>query len=179
MDEHSYDDIINLPNPTSKNHPRMSLHDRAAQFAPFAALTGHKQLIQETQRLTEDKKELDENKKANIKINDHICFTSDYYQFLFSYSEKTYYYYQNKDSILNEVKKIKKSYGPLQVLKGVDLTIGEKEIVTIGYCFVCLHHCPQYAGMYSGKKRLRARLQRRNHSGHHHQHPGLRPAGIS
>lgn len=35
MDEHSYDDIINLPNPTSKNHPRMSLHDRAAQFAPF------------------------------------------------------------------------------------------------------------------------------------------------
>ena len=41
MDEHSYDDIINLPNPTSKNHPRMSLHDRAAQFAPFAALTVH------------------------------------------------------------------------------------------------------------------------------------------
>ena len=64
MDNYSYDDIINLPNPTSKNHPRMSLHDRAAQFAPFAALTGHKQLIQETQRLTEDKKELDENKKS-------------------------------------------------------------------------------------------------------------------
>ena len=64
MDNHSYDDIINLPNLTSKNHPRMSLHDRAAQFAPFAALTGHKQLIQETQRLTEDKKELDENKKS-------------------------------------------------------------------------------------------------------------------
>ena len=64
MDNHSYDDIINLPHPTSRNHPRMSLHDRAAQFAPFAALTGHKQLIQETQRLTEDKKELDENKKS-------------------------------------------------------------------------------------------------------------------
>ena len=42
----------------------MSQKDRAAQFAPFAALTGHKQLIQETQRLTEDKKELDENKKS-------------------------------------------------------------------------------------------------------------------
>ena len=40
----------------------MSQKDRAAQFAPFAALTGHKQLIQETQRLTEDKRELDENK---------------------------------------------------------------------------------------------------------------------
>ena len=41
-----------------------SQKNRAAQFAPFAALTGHKQLIQETQRLTEDKKELDENKKS-------------------------------------------------------------------------------------------------------------------
>ena len=48
MDNHSYDDIINLPNPTSKNHPRMSLHDRAAQFAPFAALTGHDAAIKET-----------------------------------------------------------------------------------------------------------------------------------
>ena len=36
-----YDDIIDLPHPTSQNHPRMSLHDRAAQFSPFAALTGH------------------------------------------------------------------------------------------------------------------------------------------
>ena len=51
MDNHSYDDIINLPNPTSKNHPRMSLHDRAAQFAPFAALTGHDAAIKETARL--------------------------------------------------------------------------------------------------------------------------------
>lgn len=52
MDEHSYDDIINLPNPTSKNHPRMSLHDRAAQFAPFAALTGHDAAIKETANVT-------------------------------------------------------------------------------------------------------------------------------
>ena len=36
-----YDDIINLPHHQSKNHPRMSLYDRAAQFAPFAALTGY------------------------------------------------------------------------------------------------------------------------------------------
>ncbi|CUQ71806.1 tyrosine-type recombinase/integrase [[Ruminococcus] torques] len=58
MDEHSYDDIINLPNPTSKNHPRMSLHDRAAQFAPFAALTGHDAAIKETARLTDERLEL-------------------------------------------------------------------------------------------------------------------------
>ena len=61
---HDYGDIINLPYKKSKKYKHMSQKDRAAQFAPFAALTGHKQLIQETQRLTEDKKELDENKKS-------------------------------------------------------------------------------------------------------------------
>ena len=40
MKNNSYDDIINLPHPVSKNHPQMPLRDRAAQFAPFAALTG-------------------------------------------------------------------------------------------------------------------------------------------
>ena len=47
-DEHRYDDIINLPHPVSKKHPPMSLHDRAAQFAPFAALTGHGDAIEES-----------------------------------------------------------------------------------------------------------------------------------
>lgn len=61
---HDYSDIINLPYKKSKKYKHMSQKDRAAQFDPFAALTGHKQLIQETQRLTEDKKELDENKKS-------------------------------------------------------------------------------------------------------------------
>ena len=52
-DEHKYDDIINLPHPTSLRHPRMLLKDRAAQFAPFAALTGHEDAIKETVRQTE------------------------------------------------------------------------------------------------------------------------------
>lgn len=66
-----YDDIINLSNPTSVNHPRMSLYDRAAQFAPFAALTGYDDAIRETSRLTEDKKQLDEAAVArmNEKLN--------------------------------------------------------------------------------------------------------------
>lgn len=50
-----YEDIINLPHPVSKKHPRMSLYDRAAQFSPFAALTGHNAAIIETARLTEKK----------------------------------------------------------------------------------------------------------------------------
>lgn len=59
-----YEDIIHLPHPTSKNHPRMSLLDRAAQFSPFSALTGHEEAIEETARLTEVQLELDEDTKA-------------------------------------------------------------------------------------------------------------------
>lgn len=61
---HFYDDIIDLPHPVSKSHPQMSQRDRAAQFAPFAALTGHKEAVHETARLTEEKRILDDNKKA-------------------------------------------------------------------------------------------------------------------
>ena len=75
MDEHSYDDIINLPNPTSKNHPRMSLHDRAAQFAPFAALTGHDAAIKETARLTDERLELSD--EVIMKLNDQLNMIRD------------------------------------------------------------------------------------------------------
>ena len=62
-DEHRYDDIIDLPHHVSRKHPQMPLLDRAAQFAPFAALTGHEAAIRETARLTEEEIELDENCK--------------------------------------------------------------------------------------------------------------------
>lgn len=51
-----YDDIINLPHPTSKKHPRMSMINRAAQFAPFAALTGYDDAIQDVERQAEKKR---------------------------------------------------------------------------------------------------------------------------
>lgn len=57
-----YDDIINLPHPTSHTHPRMSRHNRAAQFAPFAALTGYDAAIQEEGRSTDCEVELDEDR---------------------------------------------------------------------------------------------------------------------
>ena len=56
-----YDDIINLPHPTSKKHPRMSRQNRAAQFSPFAALTGYDAEIREIARQTEKKKQLSED----------------------------------------------------------------------------------------------------------------------
>lgn len=61
-----YDDIIDLSHPTSQNHPRMSLYDRAAQFSPFAALTGHSAAIAETGRLTDRRVELDEYEMARV-----------------------------------------------------------------------------------------------------------------
>ena len=45
---HDYDDIINLPHHVSKHHPQMSMWNRAAQFAPFAALTGYEEAIKDT-----------------------------------------------------------------------------------------------------------------------------------
>ena len=50
----NYDDIINLPHPVSKNHPQMPMVSRAAQFAPFAALTGYGEAISETVRINEE-----------------------------------------------------------------------------------------------------------------------------
>ena len=61
-----YVDIINLPHHVSKRHPQMSMEARAAQFAPFAALTGYSDAIKETGRLTEERIEIDEELKAII-----------------------------------------------------------------------------------------------------------------
>ena len=61
-----YDDIINLPHHVSDKHPHMPAIDRAAQFSPFAALTGFGAAITETGRLTDKRIELDEYEKATL-----------------------------------------------------------------------------------------------------------------
>lgn len=66
MNNKNYDDIINLPHPTSSKHSRMPMIERAAQFSPFAALTGHDEAVKETARLTERKIELDEYEKERL-----------------------------------------------------------------------------------------------------------------
>lgn len=62
----NYDDIIGLPHHVSAVHPQMSRIDRAAQFSPFAALTGYGEAIRETGRLTEQRVELDEDVKDRL-----------------------------------------------------------------------------------------------------------------
>ena len=64
--EKNYEDIINLPHHVSPVHPPMPLSDRAAQFAPFAALTGYGDVIKETARQTDRKPELTEEEKQEL-----------------------------------------------------------------------------------------------------------------
>ena len=61
-----YADIIHLPHHVSQNHPQMPMLDRAAQFAPFAALTGYDDSIAETGRLTTERRELSEQEQAEL-----------------------------------------------------------------------------------------------------------------
>lgn len=61
-----YDDIINLPHHVSRKHPHMSAINRAAQFSPFAALTGYDVAIKETARLTNERLELDQYMKDSL-----------------------------------------------------------------------------------------------------------------
>ncbi len=63
---HQYDDIIDLPHHVSGRHPRMPMIDRAAQFSPFAALTGYDAAIEETARLTDRKRDLSEERKQEL-----------------------------------------------------------------------------------------------------------------
>ena len=74
-----YDDIINLPHPTSAKHPRMPLSDRAAQFAPFAAqfapfaaLSDHSAALAETARLTDQRMELDKDARAALDLKQQL-----------------------------------------------------------------------------------------------------------
>ena len=71
-----YDDIINLPHHISPTRQRMSMHDRAAQFAPFAALVGYDDAVAETARLTENRPELDEQEQR--AINERLAFIADH-----------------------------------------------------------------------------------------------------
>lgn len=86
MNKDNYEDIINMPHYISEKHPQMSIEARAAQFAPFAALTGYSDAVKETARLTEKRIEIDEGLKLhlnnklkkiieNINTNPKVTFT--------------------------------------------------------------------------------------------------------
>lgn len=82
-----YKDIINLPHKQSTKRPHMSLLDRAAQFAPFAALTGYDDAVKETARLTDEKIELSEENLnvLNMKFQILVDRLDEEHEVIFTY----------------------------------------------------------------------------------------------
>ncbi len=82
-----YSDIINLPHHVSKNHPQMPMEARAAQFAPFAALTGYDAVIHETARHTDRQVELEEydNERLNRKFTELMTILDNHPEITVSY----------------------------------------------------------------------------------------------
>lgn len=127
----NYDDIINLKRPVSK-HPKMSLYQRSAQFAPFAALTGYERQVKETARLIDKKIELDEEVKVMLDMKIQVI------QEMLSNNpelEITYFISDSKkeggryDTIIDSIKKID-NYKQQFIMKN-GLIIDIKEIINI------------------------------------------------
>ena len=88
MISHQYKDIIGLPHPVSRRHPPMARQERAAQFAPFAALTGHGAILQEAARQTENRPALSEDAQTALdtrlrllagRLEEHPTVTATYF----------------------------------------------------------------------------------------------------
>ena len=127
----NYDDIINLKRPISK-HPKMSLYQRSAQFAPFAALTGYEGQVKETARLTDRRIELDEEMKLILDLKIQVIkeMLSDNPEV-----EITYFIPDTRkdggkyETIIDNVKKID-SYNEHIIMQN-NLKIEIKEIINI------------------------------------------------
>ena len=102
-----YSDIINLPHHQSKTHPHMSNYDRAAQFAPFAALTGYEEAIIEAAKISDEKKllstdEVDQIRGKLLVIESQLSFSPLVKVTYFDNTQKKYLTYEGN------VKKIDK-----------------------------------------------------------------------
>ena len=74
FDLHDYSDIMDMPAPSFSHRRRMTMVERGAQFAPFAALTGYDAAVEEAARLTDCQAELTEDKKA--ELNEKLRFAT-------------------------------------------------------------------------------------------------------
>lgn len=127
-----YDDIIDREHPVSATHPRMSIYDRAAQFSPFAALTGHDAAIKETARQTEQRMILDENSQQ--LLNERLQIIRDQIK---SHPRIVFTYFQEdpwKDggdyvTVIGEVKKIKETEQVIYLTDGQCIDI--RDIVNV------------------------------------------------
>ena len=88
MSSRQYEDIIGLPRPLSRRHPPMARQERAAQFAPFAALAGHGAILREAARQTENRPALSEDAQTALdarlrllagRLEEHPTVTATYF----------------------------------------------------------------------------------------------------
>lgn len=101
-----YDDIINLPHHVSKNHPQMSLENRAAQFAPFAALVGYEEAIEASKELKEEKIILANDKKDELEEKFHILKKGNVIEIkYYSLNKKKYLIYKGTIKQIDKVEK--------------------------------------------------------------------------
>lgn len=128
QETHKYDDILYLSRPDSGRRARMSVYDRAAQFSPFAALTGFDAAIAETGRLTSDRIELDEGGKQLLDeqmqaVQQRLSEQPEVTILWFCYDERkaggTYI------STTGHVKKIDTYTGKLLLTSGQAIPLGE------------------------------------------------------
>ena len=84
-----YEDIVDLPHHVSRKHPQPTMADRAARFAPFAAITGYEEMVLEEARVTDDRIEMDESSKAalNEKLNMILEFVDEQPEVSITYFE--------------------------------------------------------------------------------------------
>lgn len=102
-----YDDIINLPHHVSKNHPQMSLENRAAQFAPFAALVGYAEAITASQEIKEDKKLIAEDKKEELEETLHYLNKGNIIEVKYYVaSKKNYFVFKGKIKSIDQIDKL-------------------------------------------------------------------------
>lgn len=122
-----YSDIINLSRPVSKR-PRMSLEQRSAQFAPFAALTGYEGQVKETARLTNKKIEINEELKEILSKKIQLIQEKIKEQ---PQIEITYFIPDSKkdggkyETVTNSVKKIDTYKGEIILIDGTTIAIDE------------------------------------------------------
>lgn len=123
----TYEDIIHLPHHVSTRRNHMSVRDRAAQFAPFAALTGHEAAIRETARLTDAKVELDENEFALLDQKLQYIETQDESPMV----EITYFLLDQRKQggayveVQGKIKKIDNDRRRLRLEDGTDIPIDD------------------------------------------------------
>lgn len=128
----NYDDIINQPHHVSKVHPQMSMVNRAAQFSPFAALSGYEDAIDETARLTDAEIELSEG--TIQEINDRLSFLMEH---LSEHVEVTILYFVPDEkkaggryaTISGEIRKVRVFEQEIEMMDGTIIDV--KRILSI------------------------------------------------